>query len=138
MVAYPTTDPHAVLFGAAGALVGVCIYLFFLYKQSRRIKAEKNALGGVSTMDEMAQIKSQLPKFWNRSRALTVLAGFALIIFPPPYFWSVPDTPLPDFVAGLGLLLFGVVLNSICLVSYALEREEAMKKLGIKRPRRRF
>jgi Na+/melibiose symporter-like transporter len=136
---YPSTDPQPFFFGLAFALVGCCIYLFFALRQVRKIKAEKNAHGGgESISDEMAKMKSQLPKFWKRSRTLTILGGFALIVSAPLYFWSVPDTPSADFAAGLGLLLFGVVLNVICLVSFALEEQEAMRRLGIKRPKKRF
>ncbi len=69
-----------------------------------------------------------LAKFWTLPRILTMLLGLAVLAFGPYYFWNVPDTPLADFVAGLGLLLLGTFLILIPLVIALSERQKAIIK----------
>jgi hypothetical protein len=141
MYTYPVADSlqQFLLFGLI-SIIAASIILFYVqrYERKRLAAMESPETEHELNMNEMDQAVRNLPKFWIRSRVVTVSVSFALIVFGPFYFWSVPDTPQSDLAAGLGLLLFGVFLDGICLVSFALEQEEAMRKLGIKRPKKRF
>ncbi|MGI0079462.1 MAG: hypothetical protein ACRECH_07550 [Nitrososphaerales archaeon] len=108
--------------------ITVGVIWFAITERRRRSRLKMNpSKESPTNKDDL--VYNNLPRFWTIPRILTIIVGFALVVFGADYFWNTPGiTPLTDLWAGFAFVMMGVIIASFSLLTGLIFRSRAINR----------